>query len=257
MPLILQHVSYDNRVRELCTEFREGEFVGIVGGNGAGKSTLAQLLVGTLLPDSGEVRLDTWRTHVPAELRQIRNHVALVRAESATQIVAPTVREEISFGLRAAGIPPMEIHERVNSALGTFELHPVAEVHPLLLSAGELCRVTLAAQIVRQPRWLILDEFTHMLDSITRVRILKWLHEYRRRTGAAVLFITHRLEELQGADRAIVMVGGEFIAEASIPDLYRQTSAHSAWRIELPLLLRLALASDIPRLSSLREEFMQ
>lgn len=252
MPLALIHAGYGRRLKAIDIQFQPREFIGIIGGNAAGKSTLAQLLVGALLPDQGEVRLDDWRTHIPSELHEIHKRVALVRADPEAQIIAPTVREEICFGLRAEGLSLAEINERTDEVLNEFELQSLADLHPFSLSTGELCRVTLAAQVVRQPRYLILDEFTHMLDSITRVRMLNWLHKHRRQTGTTIILITHRLEELRSADRAIVLVDGSFVAEATIPELYHQFPAHPEWRVDLPILMQLAFESVDPRLSAWR-----
>lgn len=252
MPLILNQVCYGSRVKKLSFTWHEGEFIGVVGGNGAGKSTLAQLLIGALLPDHGEVRLDMWHTHIPAERRVIQQRVALVGSNPEAQIVAPTVREEISFGLRAEGLPIDIIHERVDAALDEFDLVPFADVHPFTLSAGEMCRVMLASQCVRRPQWLILDEFTHMLDSIIRFRLLEWLRDYHLQTGTAILLITHRLEELRHSDRALVLVEGALAADLSIPDFYRQLGAHPKWYVELPMLMRLAHECNDPRLAAWR-----
>lgn len=248
MPLRLEHVTFANRVKDISFLWQDGEFIGVVGGNGAGKSTLAQLLLGLLLPDQGEICMDDWCTHCPDELRELRKRIAYVRADPEAQIVAPTVRDEISFGLRAEGLAIAEIEVRVEEALAEFDLTSKADYHPFSLSTGELCRVTLASQLVRRPLWLVMDEFTHMLDSITRIHLLRYLHDYRRQNGIALLLITHRLEELRGADRALVLADGVLVADAPPAAIYRQISDHPEWRIELPPLMRLANAIHDPRL---------
>ncbi len=242
--LSLVNVLFRGRARKVSLDFPEGKFVGVVGANGAGKSTLARLLSGALLPDEGEVRLDGWRTGEPGELREIQRAVALIRSDPELQMVAPTVLEEVAFALRTMGLQRDEIRSRTEEALKQFELTPLSNAHPFLISAGEQHRLCLAAQVARKPRYLILDEFTGMLDSITRAQLLRWLDDWRARTGATVILITHRLEELRIADSVAVMSEGRLVAFDSPHEIYGQALKTPEWKIEVPFLLQFALESS-------------
>ena len=222
----------------ISLELRPGEYVGVVGPNGGGKSTLVRLLNGLLRPDSGRVRVSG---HDPAtEPFEVRKYIGVLFQNPENGLVAPFVEDDIAFGLENLGVPREEMRERVAQAIRAVGLEGYERREPHTLSGGEKQRVALAGLLAVEPEILVLDEPTSMLDVSGRGEVLERLEELRSRK--TVLHVTHHLEELQNADRILVLNGGEIVADESPerlisdPDLLREN------RLILPVVPRLALA---------------
>lgn len=230
--------SYDGETRllqHLDLTIEPGAFIGVVGPNGSGKSTLARLLNGGLKPTSGTVAIDDYLTTEPEYEPDIRRKIALVAQEPEDQIIAPTVWDEISFGLEAQGLSSGEIGARCESALLSCRLEPFRETHPLLLSTGEQIRVLLAVALAREPRYLVLDEVYSALDGPNRRNIASLIDGLRAELGLGIVLLTHRLEELTHADRLFVLVDGSIEADAKPADVFKRAQSEPTWHLEAPL----------------------
>jgi energy-coupling factor transport system ATP-binding protein len=223
-------------------DLRRGEYVGVVGPNGGGKSTLVRLLNGLLRPKSGRVLVSG---HDPAtEPFEARKHLGILFQNPENGLVAPFVEDDVAFGLENLGVPREEMRERVARAVKAVGLDGYERREPHTLSGGEKQRVALAGLLVVEPEILVLDEPTSMLDAAGRREVLDYLQALR--SGRTVLHVTHHLEELTGADRILVLNGGEIVADEtperlfSNPDLLRENS------LVLPVLPRLALELGFP-----------
>ena len=185
-----------------------GEMVALVGANGSGKSTLARLLNALLLPTSGKVITAGFDSADPANHTAIRSHVGLVFQRPQDQIVASTVEEEIAFGPANLGLPPREVRSRVEEALEQTSLTALRDRHPFFLSAGESQRLALAGVLAMQPRCVIFDESTAMLDPANRAAVMrqaKRLHQH----GITIIFITHLMHEAAECERVIALHQGQ------------------------------------------------
>jgi energy-coupling factor transport system ATP-binding protein len=189
-----------------------GEYVALIGANGSGKTTLAKHINGLLRPQSGRVRLagaDT-RRKSPGELAR---QVGYVFQNPDHQIFAPTVHEEIAFGPDNLGLARAEVGRRVEDALDTFQLTPLAGFPPAALGAGQRRLVTLASVHAMRPTVLVLDEPSSGLDRALSARLLAWVSQLHR-SGASVVFITHDMPLAALAPRCVVMEGGRVIMDA-------------------------------------------
>ena len=188
-------------------DLREGEFLSVVGPSGCGKSTLIDLVSGLSQPTAGAISIGGHRvTGVP-------EGVGVVFQEDAS-FPWLTVRENIAFGLRRAGMDAAEIVRRVEYALGFMGLRDFAATRPARLSGGMRQRVCIARTLVMQPRLILLDEPFGALDQQTRLLMGEELLKLWRETGASVLLITHALDEAAMlSDRVGVMSArpGRFI----------------------------------------------
>ncbi len=185
-----------------------GEVVALVGLNGCGKSTLARALCGSLPLQDGEVMLDGEL----AAPRELRLAVGYVRQDPKSQIVAPTVFDEVAFGPANLGLPADEIRERVTAVLEACGLADKAAAGTDSLSGGELQRLALAGILVMQPRYLVLDEAAAMLDG----RNSEWVRGVARdfaSKGGGVLLVTHDADDVLSADRVIAMERGRITWE--------------------------------------------
>jgi len=193
--------------------------IGIIGANGSGKSTFARLLNGLVLPDSGQVQVDGHDTRHDG--RAVRRLVGFCFTDPDAQIVMPTVREDVGFGLRRRGLAPVEIAARVDRALARFGLADCADHPSHLLSGGQKQLLALAAVLVTEPALLIMDEPTTLLD----LRNAEVVGRIVADLPQQVILLTHHLNLLDGFDRVLVFDEGRLACD-DVPALasehYRQ-----------------------------------
>ena len=203
-------------------QIEEGTFVAVLGHNGSGKSTLAKHMNAILLPTGGKVYVDGMDTADEAKLLDIRRTVGMVFQNPDNQIVANVVEEDVAFAPENLGVPPEEIRRRVDDALKAVGMYEYREHAPHLLSGGQKQRVAIAGVIAMQPRCIVLDEPTAMLDPIGRAEVLKTIKQLNRTSGVTVVLITHHMDEAAQADRLVVMSKGKVIADGVPRDVFKQ-----------------------------------
>ena len=198
---------------ELSVE--QGSFVVILGHNGSGKSTLAKHMNAVLLPEGGTVWVDGMDTRDESLLLEIRRRVGMVFQNPDNQIVANVVEEDVAFGPENLGVPTEEIRVRVDSALqavrmGEFQMHA-----PHHLSGGQKQRIAIAGVIAMEPKCIVLDESTAMLDPLGRREVLDTVSRLNREKGITIVLITHHMDEAALADRVVVMSGGRPVMDGT------------------------------------------
>ena len=203
-------------------EIQAGSFVAVLGHNGSGKSTLAKHLNAILLPTGGKVYVDGIDTADEDRLLDIRRTIGMVFQNPDNQIVANVVEEDVAFAPENLGVPPEEIRRRVDDALKAVGMYEYREHAPHLLSGGQKQRVAIAGVIAMQPRCIVLDEPTAMLDPIGRSEVLKTIKELNRASGVTVVLITHHMDEAAQADRLVVMSKGKVSADGAPRDVFKQ-----------------------------------
>ena len=206
-------------------EIQEGSFVAILGHNGSGKSTLAKHMNAILLPSGGKVYVDGIDTAEDQRLLDIRRTVGMVFQNPDNQIVATVVEEDVAFAPENLGVPPEEIRQRVDDALKAVDMYDYREHAPHLLSGGQKQRVAIAGVIAMQPRCIVLDEPTAMLDPIGRKDVLRTIKALNRERGVTVVLITHHMDEAAQADRLIVMAKGKVVADGAPKAVFSQVEA--------------------------------
>ena len=212
-PVVLDGVSLS---------IEEGSFVAVLGHNGCGKSTLAKHMNAILLPSGGAVYVDGIDTADEDKLLDIRRTVGMVFQNPDNQIVANVVEEDVAFAPENLGIPPAEIRQRVDDALKAVNMYDHREHAPHLLSGGQKQRVAIAGVIAMQPRCIVLDEPTAMLDPIGRKDVLRTIKALNRERGVTVVLITHHMDEAAQADRLIVMAKGKVVADGAPKAVFSQ-----------------------------------
>ncbi|MGC6333289.1 energy-coupling factor ABC transporter ATP-binding protein [Weissella cibaria] len=218
-PIIeLSHVTYSYpnsdtpALKDLSLTINQGEWVAIIGHNGSGKSTLAKLLNYLLAPTAGDITIAG--TSVTEEnMWAIRDMVGMVFQNPDNQFVGATVADDVAFGLENRGIARDEMITRVQAALTEVQMAAFADREPSRLSGGQKQRVAIASVLAIQPKILILDEATAMLDPKGRREMIALVHELKTRMGdeLTVLSITHDIEEAASADRVVVINDGDLI----------------------------------------------
>ncbi len=224
----VEHLNYqyqdseENAVHDVSLHIKKGSFVAILGHNGSGKSTLAKHFNGILLPTEGKVYVNGMDTSDPNNALAIRRTVGMVFQNPDNQIVANIVEDDVAFAPENLGIPPEEIRVRVDEALKLVEMYDYRLHAPHLLSGGQKQRVAIAGVIAMRPECIVLDEATAMLDPIGRSEVIKTITNLCRQQGITVVHITHHMEECIGADRLIVMNGGEIVADGTPVEVFSQ-----------------------------------
>jgi energy-coupling factor transporter ATPase len=217
----------------------EGEWVSLVGANGSGKTTLARHFNALLLPTSGVVSIDGHDTHDPANLRSIRSQVGMVFQSPEDQIVASTVEEDIAFGLENLGVPSPVIRDRVDEVLHELDLYKVRSRPPHWISAGQMQRLALAGVLVMQPRCIIFDETTALLDPAGRKKVMEMVHALHL-AGMTILWITHLMNEVLHSQRVIVLHQGQIVLQGSPQEIFKDNINLDVYRLEIPPAVRLA-----------------
>ncbi|APS42524.1 ATPase component of general energizing module of ECF transporters [Weissella jogaejeotgali] len=223
-PIIsLSHVTYAYpnsdapALRDLSLTINKGEWVAIIGHNGSGKSTFAKLLNYLLAPDEGEITVNDV-VATAENMWTIRDMVGMVFQNPDNQFVGATVADDVAFGMENRGVPRDEMITRVDAALEEVQMMPFADREPARLSGGQKQRVAIASVLALQPKILILDEATAMLDPTGRREMIALVHELKARMGddLTVISITHDIDEAASADRVMVINDGELV-ETGLP----------------------------------------
>ncbi|NLY54607.1 MAG: energy-coupling factor transporter ATPase [Firmicutes bacterium] len=218
----------------------QGEFVAIVGRNGSGKSTLAKHFNAILTPTSGEVWVDGISTKDEASLFAIRQTVGMVFQNPDNQIVATVVEEDVAFGPENLGVPPAEIRRRIDQALAQVRMSEYALHPPHLLSGGQKQRVAIAGVLAMQPRVLVLDESTAMLDPVGRKEVMETVLRLNRAKGMTVVLITHHMDEAVQAQRVIVLDEGRVVLQGTNREVFAQGERLQALGLDVPQVTSLA-----------------
>ena len=215
-------------------EIRQGSFVAVLGHNGSGKSTLAKHLNAILLPSGGKVYVLGMDTVDERDLLDIRRTVGMVFQNPDNQIVANVVEEDVAFAPENLGVPSDEIRRRVDDALKAVGMYEYREHAPHLLSGGQKQRVAIAGVIAMQPRCIVLDEPTAMLDPIGRADVLRTIRALNREKGITVVLITHHMDEAAQADRLVVMAKGKVVADGAPKQVFQDVEGLKAVGLTVP-----------------------
>lgn len=187
--------------------FLEGAKIGVIGANGSGKSTFARLLNGLVIPDRGVVTVDGVTTADDAAA--VRRKVGFVFTDPDAQIVMPTVAEDVAFGLRRRRYDRVRTAQIVAQALGRVGLAEHADRPAHLLSGGQKQLLAVTAVLITEPRVLVCDEPTTLLDRRNTRLVLDLLDGLPQQ----VIMVTHDLDSVLGYDRALVFDEGRLVAD--------------------------------------------
>lgn len=206
----------------LNLSFKEGSFTAILGTNGCGKSTLAKHFNSILLPSGGKVYVCGLDTSDPDRLMAVRRNVGMVFQNPDNQIVANVVEEDVAFGPENLGIASPEIRRRVDVALKQVGMYEYREHAPHLLSGGQKQRIAIAGVIAMEPRCIVLDEPTAMLDPQGRKDVMDTVKRLNQEKGITMILITHHMDEAAQADRVVVLNQGTVAADGTPQEVFSQ-----------------------------------
>lgn len=226
-------------LQDVSFHVQRGDWVAIVGHNGSGKSTLAQLMIGLLLPISGEMKL-FGSIYTEENVWDIRARLGIVFQNPDNQFVGATVQDDVAFALENRGVPHEEMVRRVEEALRVVNMDQFLTAEPHHLSGGQKQRVAIAGAIAQHPELLILDEATSMLDPQGRAEVIQTVKALRDTIDLTVLSITHDLEEVLLADHVIVMNEGRCLMTGTPEEIFANGMELETIGLDLPFALKMA-----------------
>lgn len=218
-----------------------GETLAVLGANGSGKSTLVRLMNALLLPSAGSVHVDGMDTTDEASVWGIRSRVGFVQQNPDNQIVGTVAEEDVAFGPENLGVPQPELRRRVDDALAAVGLTGYERREPHLLSEGQKQRLAIAGALALEPAYLVLDEPTAMLDGLGRAGVLDAIEALRVR-GVGIVHVTHHLEDVLAADRAVVLDRGSIVFEGSPLGLVGDLETACSLGMDVPPVIVMARA---------------
>ena len=218
----------------------QGSFVAILGHNGSGKSTLAKHMNAILVPTGGPMWVDGRDTKDPNELWNIRQSAGMVFQNPDNQIIGTVVEEEVGFGPENLGVPTDEIWKRVENSLRAVGMLERRKDSPNKLSGGQKQRVAIAGVIAMEPKCIVLDEPTAMLDPNGRKEVIEAVEQLRKEKNVTVILITHYMEEVIDADQVFVMDEGHVVMHGTPKEIFSQVDELKKYRMDVPQVTMLA-----------------
>ena len=249
----LDHVDLD---------VKQGDFIAILGHNGSGKSTLAKHINALLLPSEGSLWVDGKDVSEEENVLPVRQAAGMVFQNPDNQIIASVVEEDVGFGPENIGVPTDEIWQRVEESLKSVGMLKYRTHSPNRLSGGQKQRVAIAGVVAMQPKCIVLDEPTAMLDPNGRKDVIRTAHELNEKKGVTILLITHYLEEVVDADYVYVMEKGKVVMQGKPREIFSRVDELKEHRLDVPQITLLAdelrkSGVPIPEGILTREEFVQ
>lgn len=225
---------------EVNLDVKEGEFVAVLGHNGSGKSTLAKHLNVLLKPSGGTLWVNGKDAEDADNLWDIRQSTGMVFQNPDNQIIASVVEEDVAFGPENIGVPTSEIWKRVEKSLKSVGMIQYREHSPNRLSGGQKQRVAIAGVMAMEPKCIVLDEPTAMLDPNGRREVLEAVGQLNKEKGVTVILITHYMEEVIRADRVYVMDNGKVVMQGTPRAIFSQVDTLKSYRLDVPQITLLA-----------------
>ena len=227
---------------DLSLTVEEGSFVAVLGGNGCGKSTLAKHFNSILLPCGGKVYVCGMDTSDPEKLMAVRRNVGMVFQNPDNQIVANVVEEDVAFGPENLGVASPVIRQRVDNALKQVGMYDYRAHAPHLLSGGQKQRIAIAGIIAMEPKCIVLDEPTAMLDPRGRREVMDTVCKLNREKKITVVLITHHMDEAAMAQRVVVLHKGAVAADGTPEQVFSQVDLLHEMRLAAPETIELCYA---------------
>jgi len=233
-------IGRSRAIDEVDIDIEEGQFIAILGHNGSGKSTLAKHMNAILVPTGGTMWVDGKDTKDPEELWNVRQAAGMVFQNPDNQIIGTVVEEDVGFGPENLGVPTDEIWQRVEESLKSVGMIEYRHHSPNKLSGGQKQRVAIAGVVAMEPKCIVLDEPTAMLDPVGRKEVLKTVQKLREKKKVTVILITHYMEEVIDADKVYVMDHGHVVMEGTPREVFSRVDELKSYRLDVPQVTLLA-----------------
>ena len=253
--------SITTALDQVDLDVKEGQFIAILGHNGSGKSTLAKHINALLSPTEGSLWVDGMDVQEEENVIPVRRTAGMVFQNPDNQIIASVVEEDVGFGPENIGVPTDEIWERVAHSLEAVGMTKYRKHSPNKLSGGQKQRVAIAGVVAMEPKCIVFDEPTAMVDPNGRKEVIATAHELNRKKGVTILLITHYMEEVVDADYIYVMEKGQIVMQGTPREIFSRVEELKEHRLDVPQVTLVAdelrkAGLDIPAGILTREELV-
>ena len=233
-------IGSQTAIDDISLSVKEGDFIAVLGRNGSGKSTFARHINALITPTGGTMYVGGMDTKDPSHVWDIRQKAGMVFQNPDNQIIGTVVEEDVAFGPENIGVPTEEIIRRVDSALAAVGMEARRHDSPNRLSGGQKQRVAIAGVLAIRPKCIILDESTAMLDPMGRREVLEAAKHLNEEEGMTVIWITHYMEEVVGADYVYVLHDGRLVMEGKPREIFSRAGELKKYQLDVPQVTKLA-----------------
>ena len=240
--------SIQTALNHVDLDVKPGQFIAILGHNGSGKSTFAKHINALLSPTEGSLWVDGKDVSKEENMLEVRQTAGMVFQNPDNQIIASVVEEDVAFGPENIGVPTEDIWARVADSLRSVGMLKYRHHSPNKLSGGQKQRVAIAGVMAMEPKCIVLDEPTAMLDPNGRKEVLRAVKELNQKKGITVILITHYMEEVVDADYVYVMEKGEVVMKGTPREIFSQVGKLKEHHLDVP---QVTLLADLLRQSGL------
>ena len=240
----IKNLSFEYRegirtINNISFDIFEGEYVAILGHNGSGKSTIAKLIIGLLEKLKGTIIVNGVELTLE-NLYKVRDNIGIVFQNPDNQFIGATVRDDIAFGLENNCVPQNQMDEIINNYASKVDMQDFLDHEPIKLSGGQKQRVAIAGILAMNPKIIILDEATSMLDPIGKREINNLVRKLNKEKTMTIISITHDIEEAKNADRIIVMHNSKVMAIGKPQEILSDETILIKYELDIPLALKVA-----------------
>ncbi|WP_406614875.1 energy-coupling factor transporter ATPase [Mycoplasmopsis hyopharyngis] len=230
-----------NALDGISLEIPEGKYVAILGHNGSGKSTFSKLLVALYKPLSGKIEIDGIQIQ-KSTIKEIRKKIGIIFQNPDNQFIGASVEDDIAFGLENQRIPQKDMKKIIDELAANVGMSDYLDKEPQYLSGGQKQRVAIASVLALNPKIIIFDEVTSMLDPVGKRKILEIIHKIQREQNKTLISITHDMDEAILADYCIVFYKGKILATGSPKEILKDKEIIEKAKIDSPFIFKLSQA---------------
>lgn len=240
----IKNLSFEYRegtrtINNISFDIFEGEYVAILGHNGSGKSTIAKLIIGLLEKLSGSITVNGIELTLE-NLYKVRDNIGIVFQNPDNQFIGATVRDDIAFGLENNCVPQNQMDEIINNYASKVDMQDFLDHEPTKLSGGQKQRVAIAGILAMNPKIIILDEATSMLDPIGKREINNLVRKLNKEKTMTIISITHDIEEAKNADRILLLNKGEIVGDDQPETLLMNEKLLQDLHLDTPFALKVS-----------------
>ncbi len=221
-------------------QIEKGSFVAVLGHNGSGKSTFAKNINALIKPTEGTLWVNGFDTQKDEFVWDIRQSAGMVFQNPENQIVATIVEEDVAFGPENLGILPEIIRKRVDSVLKAIGMSEFRKHSPNRLSGGQKQRIAIAGVLAMEPKCIVLDEPTAMLDPEGRREVMETVRRLNKENGITMVLITHYMDEAVKADRVIVIDEGKVVMDGKPKEIFVKVEELKGYGLDVPQVTEIA-----------------
>lgn len=237
--IIFSYDQVNNVLNNVNLEIYDNEYVCIIGHNGSGKSTVSKVLVGLLKPQNGSIKI-FGETITYLNFHHLRNNVGIIFQNPDSQFIGLTARDDIAFGLENKKINPDIMDEIIDNAAEIVDVSNILNKDSISLSGGQKQRVAIASVLAMNPKIIIFDESTSMLDPRGKNQLKNIMVDLKKRAEKTIISITHDMDEVLNADRVIVFRKGEVIKTGKPEEIFSDEEFLKTSALDFPFILKLS-----------------